>query len=110
MCNCIEDHTCPTNTEVPKDIGKEDSEMEVEVENGNEKRVEPTIELEELQRELTELTDYVNKLETSYNQSLLYIAGLEEVIGNVMIFFPLDSSALVARVLAIRWFRRSDRH
>ena len=48
-----------------------------------EEKMEEDGELKELQHEFTELTEYLNKLEVSYNQSLSYIAGLEEIIGHV---------------------------
>ena len=38
-------------------------------------------ELESLRRDYTELTEYLNKLEAGYNQSLEYIGHLEEIIA-----------------------------
>ena len=49
----------------------------------DEKKMEEDEELKELQREFAELTEYLNKLEASYNQSLSYITGLEEIIRHV---------------------------
>ena len=46
-------------------------------------KMEEEGELKELQHEFAELTEYLNRLETSYNQSLSYIAGLEEIMGHV---------------------------
>ena len=68
--------------DVENDVGqvslveKENTEVDVE-------KMGEDGELKELQREFAELTEYLNKLEASYNQSLSYIAGLEEIIGHV---------------------------
>ena len=48
-------------------------------------RIDGENELKNLQREFTELTEYLNKLEPSYNQSLEYINHLEEIISRVVI-------------------------
>ena len=40
--------------------------------------------LENIQSEFIELSEYVNKLEPSYNQSLQYISHIESIMANVL--------------------------
>ena len=49
-------------------------------------------ELESLRRDYTELTEYLNKLEAGYNQSLEYIGHLEEIIALVVFFVSSNGS------------------
>ena len=48
--------------------------------------------LESLRRDYTELTEYLNKLEAGYNQSLEYIGHLEEIIALVVFFVSSNGS------------------
>ena len=42
--------------------------------------------LQSIQSEFTELSEYVNKLEPSYNQSLQYISHIDAIVSNVFSF------------------------
>ena len=52
-------------------------------------RIDREHELKNLQHEFTELTEYLNKLEPSYNQSLEFITHLEDIISRVMIIISI---------------------
>ena len=51
--------------------------------------------MKRLQKEFEELNEYLNKLETSYNQSLDYINHLEAIISHVLMLDTLFHSATV---------------
>ena len=52
--------------------------------------------MKRLQKEFEELNEYLNKLETSYNQSLDYINHLEAIISHVFTQYPLLHSVTTA--------------
>ena len=59
--------------------------------------IEREQELKNIQHEFTELTEYLNKLEPSYNQSLEFITHLEDIISRVWINMIIVISVLNAQ-------------
>lgn len=62
----------------------ENQELSVETIKQHPVYKEKVEEVVALQKDLSEMNDYLNKLEASYNQGLEYISHIENIINDVL--------------------------